>query len=197
MDSENVILSFILLLTSGIAYFKIAKDKPFYTFYAQKVIYSINLKVHYLTTFILFCTNILLFVSKILLLFDYNDLDGNLEIWIVGVILYTLYELFYKDDYAKLLMTKTDSITDFDNVIQKINFFLELTDKQESNKAYGILLKGYIFHHEETCDKKDCSLKILKNQMSEESDLQENKDSNKTALLMGHCNQMYEAALQR
>lgn len=152
--------------------------------------------MHYLTSLVFFCTNILLFISKILLLFGFKDLDGNIEIWLVGFFLYTLYEFFYKNDYTNLLMSHTTNIVDADDILQKINFFLELIDKKDTNKSYGILLKGYIFHHEEVCEKKECPLKIVKKILLDEQNA-ENKDVNKTALLLSHCNQIYETALQK
>jgi len=93
-------------------------------------------------------------------------------------------------------MTHTNTIADADDIIQKINFYLDLTDKRDSNKSYGILLKGYIFHHEELCERNDCPLKVVKKLLLEENE-HENKELNKTTLLLSHCNIIYEQALQK
>ena len=120
-------------------------------------------------------------------------------------------------------MIHTDFITNSEDIKQKINFIMELADKRKTNKAYGILIKGYVFQHEERCEKQDCSLKIVKKLMQEEHNinstrnlevgnianevrdvnvghighLSENREANITTLLFSYCNQIYENAIHK
>ena len=79
-----------------------------------------------------------------------------------------------------------------EEAMKKIKFFLELIDKRNSKKSYRILLKGYIFDHEESCEFKECSLKDYKIKMMENCEILK-EDENK--LLLSHCNRLYEISL--
>lgn len=131
---------------------------------------------------------------KILKQFNYDAFDGNLEIWILGIILIFIYDIFYKEDYTKLLMVNTQKIMRADEALHKIKFFLELIDKKNVKKPYRILLKGYIFHHEESCETKECPLKVYKKKMI---DNQENIIEDENKLLFAHCNKLYEISLSK
>ena len=147
-----------------------------------------------MTCSILFWTNINLFFQKLFQLFNFTGFDGNLEIWALGLVLITIYDIFHKEDYTKLLMVNTQKIMRSDEALHKIKFFLELIDKRNTKKSYRILLKGYIFHHEENCEYKECSLKIYKKKMIEDPEgliEEENK------LLLAHCNRLYEITLSK
>jgi hypothetical protein len=126
--------------------------------------------------------------------FQYDGFDGNLEIWLLGIVLVTIYDIFYKEDYSKLLMVSTQKIVRAEEALRKIKFFLELIDKRNTKKSYRILLKGYVFHHEENCEYKECSLKLYKKKMIENPN-SIYEDENK--LLLSHCNRLYEISLSK
>jgi len=76
----------------------------------------------------------------------------------------------------------------------KINFFLEMVDKKNTKEAYKILLKGYIFQHEEVCEIKDCPLKAYKKKIVE-NPIIEKEDEYK--LLMTYAKILFEISINK
>ena len=49
----------------------------------------------------------------------------------------------------------------------QIRYFLHLIHTKEHNRRNAIILKGYIYHHEDSCPIADCQLKLYKNMMKQ------------------------------
>ena len=141
---------------------------------------------------VFFWTNLILFLEKMFQVLENSGYDGIIVIWILGIFLIIAYVVFFKEDYTKLLMVGTQKIMRAEEAIRKIKILLELIDERKSKKSFGILLKGYIYHHEESCEFKECPLKIYKKRMLENPNTVF-EDENK--LLISHCNHLYEITL--
>lgn len=137
-------------------------------------------------------TNLVLVFFLFLKKLNYDGQKGNLEIWILGMIINFIYILYLKEDFMKLLMTSTQKLSRPELALRKIYYFLKMIDKKNSTKKYGIFLKGFIFQHEETCDIEGCSLKKYKEKMIKGPKLSK---SDQDFLLMTYCMKMFEIAL--
>ena len=44
----------------------------------------------------------------------------------------------------------------------QIRYFLHLVQTKDHDRKNAIILKGYIYHHEDSCPNQDCQLKLYK-----------------------------------
>jgi len=133
-----------------------------------------------------------LFLSKILYFFNAYGFDGNIEVWLIGVVLIIIYQVFYKKDYTNLCLIDTQKLMSAEEAITKINFFLELVDKRNSKESFKIILKGYIFQHEEICEIKDCPLKVYKKKLLENCETLKEEEYK---LLLAYCKILYDVSI--
>ena len=134
----------------------------------------------------------MLFISKILNFFGYYGFDGTIEVWIIGNVLIILYQLFYKEDYTNLCLIDTQKLMSAEEAITKINFFLELVDKRNTKESFKIIMKGYVFQHEEVCQIKDCPLKVYKKKLLENNDSLKNEEYK---LFLSYCKILYDVSI--
>jgi len=71
---------------------------------------------------------------------------------------------------------------------------LELVDKKDTKESFNIILKGYIFQHEEVCEIKDCPLKAYKKKVLE-NPLLLKEDEYK--LLMAYSKILFETSINK
>lgn len=103
--------------------------------------------------------NILVVIVKIL---EHTDFSAGLEIYFLGVPLVIALVLFDKDKRVELLVKNINNFQRGEEVALQIRYFLHLVMSRDHDKRSDILLKGYIFHHEDSCLHSECQLKIYK-----------------------------------
>ena len=142
-------------------------------------------------------------------MFDYSGFDGNLELWTIGVILFIVFTIFRmkKITFIKLTRILDVKVENPTEAIQNTSLLIEIMDKKKYIKSYDILLKGFIFQHEETCEKPSCPLKKMKNMYSANTSNNTNSSSNtisnntyidsERALMSSYLNGAYEFYLEK
>ena len=69
---------------------------------------------------------------------------------IVGLI------IFDKDERVKLLLKNINNFQKGEEVALQIRYFLHLVQSKDNDRKNAIFLKGYIYHHEDSCPNQDC-----------------------------------------
>ena len=64
-----------------------------------------------------------------------------------------------KDKRFNLLLMNINKFSEGGSVFKQLRYFLELVDKSHNDRRSNILLKGYIYVHEESCTNSECPLK--------------------------------------
>ena len=63
-----------------------------------------------------------------------------------------------KDKRYSLLLMNINKFSEGGSVFKQLRYFLELVDKSHNDRRSNILLKGYIYVHEESCTNSECPL---------------------------------------
>ena len=85
--------------------------------------------------------------------------DGGIFLFFIGCPIVSYIIITQKDQRFSELLTNINKFDKGDYVFRQIRYFLELADKKGKHRQSNILLKGYIYVHEETCTLLDCPLK--------------------------------------
>lgn len=67
--------------------------------------------------------------------------------------------LYQKDSKVTLLMKNTNSFQKSEDAILYIRYLIHLINTKEIDRNNDIILKGYVFHHEDLCPNEQCFLK--------------------------------------
>jgi hypothetical protein len=95
----------------------------------------------------------------------------------IGVPIVSIY-LYYASDETEYILSKRINECKKGEEIQKhIRYFLHFADHRGKERDVDIILKGYVYNHEEGCTESDCPLKDYKKyldrgHLSEKHDLQ-------------------------
>jgi hypothetical protein len=139
-------------------------------------------------------TNGLICINIILNYFEATDFDGTFELWCIILSIILIFNIFYSPNYNKNFIFSLDNLAKPEQALQRIIFFLQLIDMRHEHKEFDLLLRGFIFKHEEDCEIKECPLKIYKQKyldMNEKSKMDEDK------LLMNYCHRLYEVSVAK
>ena len=66
------------------------------------------------------------------------------------------------DERIKLLNNNIENFTRGEDVALQIRFYLSLVKSMETDRKNAIILRGYIYHHEDQCSQTECCLKNYK-----------------------------------
>ena len=111
---------------------------PFYSDYMNKLMS--------LVTGLFVWGNTCLIIVK---LFEKTDFDGGVQIYFLGLPLVSLLIVYSKDERIKLLNSNIDSFQRGEDLALQIRYFLNLLNTRDSDRRSAIILRGYIFHHED------------------------------------------------
>ena len=129
----------------------------FYVYWTERPFYDEKTNMaFFIHTGIVFYSTVVLLLLKIL---ENAAFDGGIFILFIGGFMVSYIILTQKDQRFKLLLMNVNKFSEGDSVFKQIRYFLELVDKSHKDRKSNILLKGYIYVHEESCTNSECPLK--------------------------------------
>ena len=152
----------------------------FYVYWTERPFYDERTNMaFFIHTGIVFYSTVVLLLLKIL---ESSEFDGGIFILFIGGLLVSYIILTQKDKRFSLLLMNINKFSEGDSVFKQIRYFLELVDKSHNDRKSNILLKGYIYVHEENCTNSECPLKRYLQEI-EKQEKTLNVDKNQTGLL--------------
>jgi hypothetical protein len=179
-----LLLSVIGLVSSLLLFLVLDKKNYFYNTIIQKV--------YNLVVYIYFETNLIIFIGVALNKFGVTTFDGYCLIWAIITILISILELSTKmdfDNFDKVVLYPYDALSNMLN-------FIYLIDNKQKSQYCSYIVEGYIFKHENSCNFKECSLKVYKDKYYNNSEQGITNDDSKK-LLISHCNKLYEQHIEK
>ena len=129
----------------------------FYVYWTERPFYDEKTNIaFFIHTGIVFYSTVVLLLLKIL---ENAAFDGGIFILFIGGFMVCFIIITQKDKRFKLLLMNINKFSEGDSVFKQIRYFLELVDKSHKDRKSNILLKGYIYVHEESCTNSECPLK--------------------------------------
>ena len=129
----------------------------FYVYWTERPFYDERTNMaFFIHTGIVFYSTVVLLLLKVL---ENAAFDGGIFILFIGGFMISYIILTQKDKRFKLLLMNINKFSEGDSVFKQIRYFLELVDKSNKDRKSNILLKGYIYVHEENCTNSECPLK--------------------------------------
>ena len=129
----------------------------FYVYWTERPFYDERTNIaFFIHTGIVFYSTVVLLFLKIL---ENAAFDGGIFILFIGGFMVSFIIITQKDNRFKLLLMNINKFSDGDYVFKQIRYFLEVVDKSHNDRKSNILLKGYIYVHEESCTNSECPLK--------------------------------------
>ena len=129
----------------------------FYIYWVERPFYEEKMNyAFFIHTGVVFYSTVVLLLTKVL---EKSQFDGGIFLFFIGCPIISYIILTQKDQRFKELLTNINKFDKGDYVFRQIRYFLELADKKGKDRQSNILLKGYIYVHEETCVLSDCPLK--------------------------------------
>ena len=164
----NWLVIIITFIIQWIPYMGFRYNQPYYSDYMNR----------------LWCVCISMFIwgnciLVILTLLINTTFDGGLQIYFLGLPLVGLMEAYRKDDRVALLNKNINSFQRGEEVALQIRYYLNLVMTRDTDRRNAIILRGYIYHHEDQCSYSECCLGQYKRLMKMSIN-QKNKSSSKT-----------------
>jgi len=167
----------VLIIVSFIAYFNYRNNWPYFND-------KMNVFFCALTGLFLW-GNLVLVLAKLL---ENTDFSGALQLYFLGLPLVVGLVIFDRDDRVGLLLQNINNFQRGEDVAHQIRYFLHLLQTGKDGGQAGpngsgnsgsggnggnngntedrknaIILKGYVYHHEDSCPNQECQLKQYKN----------------------------------
>ena len=154
----------------------------FYVYWTERPFYDERTNMaFFIHTGIVFYSTVVLFLLKVL---ENSAFDGGIFILFIGGFMVSYIIITQKDTRFKLLLMNINKFSEGDSVFKQIRYFLELVDKSHNDRKSNILLKGYIYVHEESCTNSECPLKRYLQEIEKQEKVF-NTDKNQTGLNSG------------
>ena len=129
----------------------------FYVYWTERPFYEERTNIaFFIHTGIVFYSTVVLLLLKIL---ENAAFDGGIFILFIGGVMVTYIIITQKDKRFNLLLMNINKFSEGGSVFKQLRYFLELVDKSHNDRRCNILLKGYIYVHEESCTNSECPLK--------------------------------------
>ena len=129
----------------------------FYVYWTERPFYNEKTNLaFFIHTGIVFYSTVVLLLLKIL---ENAAFDGGIYILFIGGFMVSYIIITQKDKRFKLLLMNINKFSEGNSVFKQIRYFLELVDNSHKDRRSNILLKGYIYVHEESCTNSECPLK--------------------------------------
>lgn len=163
----------------------------FYAYWIERPFYEEIMNTAFLIhTGIFFWSTIVLFLIKVL---ETTAFDGGIFVFIIGMPIVVFIIITQKDNRFTLLLQNINKFENGESVFKQIRYFLELVDKKYKDRKSNILLKGYIYLHEEYCTLQDCPLKkyLKECEKSEKTSVNVNVNGTQTGYGMESVNNLH------
>ena len=163
----------------------------FYVYWVERPFYEEIMNTAFLIhTGIFFWSTIVLFLVKVL---ETTSFDGGIFVFIIGTPIVVFIIVTQKDRRFSLLLQNINKFENGESVFKQIRYFLELVDKKYKDRKSNILLKGYIYLHEEYCTLPDCPLKkyLKECEKSEKTSVNVNVNGTQTGYGMESVNNLH------
>ncbi|CDW77649.1 UNKNOWN [Stylonychia lemnae] len=165
--------------------------------------YNDNANIFYtcLSGLFLWGNIVLLFVK----LMEPLNFDGGYQIYLLGVPIVIFIIIFEPDRRKKLLIMNINNIEKGEEAMLQIRYYIRLVQFMEKDRDSNITLKGYLYHHEDSCSYSDCQLKKYKQEVKtlidglkgdKNYDVARQQKLMKKCLLE-HAKSLYRAAIAR
>ena len=129
----------------------------FYVYWSERPFYDERTNIaFFIHTGIVFYSTVVLLLLKIL---ENAAFDGGIFILFIGGAMVAYIIITQKDKRFNLLLMNINKFSEGGSVFKQLRYFLELVDKSHKDRNSNILLKGYIYVHEESCTNSECPLK--------------------------------------
>ena len=129
----------------------------FYVYWSERPFYDERTNTaFFIHTGIVFYSTVVLLLLKIL---ENAAFDGGIFILFIGGAMVAYIIITQKDKRFNLLLMNINKFSEGGSVFKQLRYFLELVDKSHKDRNSNILLKGYIYVHEESCTNSECPLK--------------------------------------
>ena len=159
----------VLVIVSFVAYYSYRVNWPYFND-------RMNVFFCGLTGLFLWA-NLVLVLAKLL---QFTDFSGALQLYFLGLPLVIGLVMFDRDDRVALLLQNINNFQRGEDVAHQIRYFLHLLQTGKDGAAgltgssgsggagsgagsgdrkNAIILKGYVYHHEDQCPNQECQLK--------------------------------------
>jgi len=138
----------------------------------------------------------------LVMLLQDSEFTGGVQLFflgapIVGAILFAI-----PNGRQKLLMKPIEQFESGEEWYTKIRQYIYLIHLKDSSRAAALELKGFIYDHEETCDKKDCPLKLYKQNIvgmvkDKKRKVGRNLGAENNNLLWSYANKLFQVGLAK
>lgn len=150
----------VIILLSSMQFFKHFLDKPNYNKSLQLYLSVLN-GIYFWTCFVILIAYVFA---------DYK-FKGTVFLWIFGLPIIVVLLVLLSDDSSYVLSCNINQFQKGEDVQKYIRYFLKSVDNKNKDRNSDMLLKGYIYNHEETCDITDCPLSDYINIQRNRNDL--------------------------
>jgi len=184
-------VAIVLVIFSYIVFIKCHVERSYYNETMNRVTDTIN------GIYLWSCVLLIL----ALLLKD-TEYTGSVPLFFLGSPI--IGAIFFTMDFRgdKLLMKPIEQFENGDEWYRKIKYYIALIHNKDTDRKAAIELKGFIYDHEETCEKKDCPLKLYKNNIT--SAIEEKKKKigknfgiENNSLLWNYANRLFQQGIAR
>lgn len=141
-------LILVILILSSWQFFKHFTEKPNHNHILQVYLSTLN--------GIYFWTCILISFSY--LFYDYG-FKGTVYIWLFSSPIIVVLVIFSSDDKQKVLTCNYKQLQTGEEIQKYIRYFLKVVEDKGKSKQDSLLLSGFIYNHEESCEILTCPLK--------------------------------------
>ena len=191
-DEYRWLLCIVLIILSAIIYYKMSHERPYYN--------ETIADIWNVLTGLFVWTNLCLLVAMAL---ENTDFNGALQIYFLGFPLVIVLIATSKDHRKKLILKPLDQFDSGSEWHLKIRFYISLIHRKDMSRNASILLKGFIYDHESTCEISDCPLKIYVMNLASVLKEKKRKTINKMgtmdnyALLLNYANKLFLTGLPK
>lgn len=97
--------------------------------------------------------SIVLLIAKIL---EHSTFNGSLQLFFLGIPLLLTLIVFRKDERMDKLLLSVGNFLRGEEVMEQVRYFIQLVSKKDTDRNCDIVLKGYVFQHEDSCPNEQC-----------------------------------------
>ena len=191
LEQYQWMVTIVLSIMAVIVFIKLYKERAYYNETMNRVADVINGLYLWSCVLLILC----------MLMVD-TEFTGTVPLFflgspIIGLMLFTMD--FHTD---KMLIKPLELFENGDEWFQKIKYYISLIHHKDTDREAAIELKGFIYDHEETCTKKDCPLKLYKNNIESvikdrKKKIGKNLGVENTNLLWSYANKLFQQGLAK
>jgi len=189
-DSYRWTIIIFMLTFSMIIYTKIRRERPYHRDRFNKiaeVIYCI---------FIWACCCLVIVMAS-----EDSDFNGGMQVFIIVIPLIGIIVVTRESRRHTLLLKTIDEFDSPEIWHLKIRYYLEIVHQKEVNREAAVQLNGFMFHHEEACTNRNCSLKAYMDNLiitlKDKKKKQQRANTESYLLLMNYAKYLFSEGVKR